>query len=115
MFEEDHEPFPELVITLPRMARIWIKMYEEPLKVFWIEIASPSCLRAIPHGVHYMMSKQQRGYVTVLQDCAGLSFANIGCAYVERLIGSIRRECLDHVLILKERGLRRVLRLYFDY
>src|SRR5260370_17322878 len=29
--------------------------------------------------------------------------------YVERLIGSIRRECLDHVLIFNERGLRRIL------
>src|ERR1700694_5332517 len=29
--------------------------------------------------------------------------------YVERLIGSIRRECLDHVIILNERHLRRVL------
>ena len=35
--------------------------------------------------------------------------------YVERLIGSIRRECLDHVLIFNERGLRRILRSYFDY
>jgi transposase InsO family protein len=36
-------------------------------------------------------------------------------AYVERLIGSIRRECLDHVVILNEAGLRRVLKSYFDY
>ena len=36
-------------------------------------------------------------------------------AYVERLIGSIRRECLDHVIILNETGLRRILRSYFEY
>src|SRR6266481_2184706 len=35
--------------------------------------------------------------------------------YVERLIGSIRRECLDHVIILNERHLRRVLSSYFQY
>ena len=35
--------------------------------------------------------------------------------YVERLIGSIRRECLDHVIIFNERHLRRVLRQYFRY
>jgi hypothetical protein len=29
--------------------------------------------------------------------------------YVERVIGSIRRECLDHVIIVNERHLRRVL------
>jgi len=35
--------------------------------------------------------------------------------YVERVIGSIRRECLDHVIIANERHLRRVLNEYFDY
>ena len=36
-------------------------------------------------------------------------------AYVERMIGSIRRECLDHVIALNEAGLRRVLKSYFAY
>jgi putative transposase len=31
------------------------------------------------------------------------------------LIGSIRREYLDHVIILHESGLRRMLRSYFEY
>ena len=35
--------------------------------------------------------------------------------YVERLIGSIRRECLDHVIILNEHHLRGVLSKYFHY
>jgi putative transposase len=35
--------------------------------------------------------------------------------YVERLIGSIRRECLDHVVILNERHLMHVLARYFAY
>jgi len=35
--------------------------------------------------------------------------------YVERVIGSIRRECLDHVIIFNENHLRRVLRGYIDY
>lgn len=35
--------------------------------------------------------------------------------YVERVIGSIRRECLDHVVIFNERHLRRVLSSYADY
>jgi putative transposase len=33
--------------------------------------------------------------------------------YVERLIGSIRREFLDHVIVWNETSLRRILRSYF--
>jgi transposase InsO family protein len=36
-------------------------------------------------------------------------------AYAERLIGSIRRECLDHVIVWNKRGLRRVLQAYVAY
>ena len=35
--------------------------------------------------------------------------------YVERVIGSIRRECLDHIIVFDERHLKRVLREYVDY
>jgi transposase InsO family protein len=35
--------------------------------------------------------------------------------YLERVIGSIRRECLDHVIILNQRHLRRMLRAYLSY
>ncbi len=36
-------------------------------------------------------------------------------AYVERLIGSVRRECLDHLIVFGEAHLRRVLTAYADY
>src|SRR5881296_1514251 len=36
-------------------------------------------------------------------------------AYAERVIGSIRRECLDHVVIVRERQLLRILSKYADY
>jgi len=35
--------------------------------------------------------------------------------YAERFLGSIRRECLDHVIVLNESSLRRILRAYFEY
>ena len=35
--------------------------------------------------------------------------------YAERLIGSIRRECLDHVIVLGEQHLRRTLTAYLSY
>ena len=36
-------------------------------------------------------------------------------AYVERVIGSLRRELLDHVIVLNERHLKRLLSSYLDY
>jgi transposase InsO family protein len=35
--------------------------------------------------------------------------------YCERVIGTLRRECLDHVIILGEQHLRRILRRYLEY
>jgi putative transposase len=35
--------------------------------------------------------------------------------YVERLIGSIRRECLDHIIVVNDRHLKQTLHSYFDY
>jgi transposase InsO family protein len=35
--------------------------------------------------------------------------------YVERIIGSIRRECLDHMIVHNERHLKRVISNYLDY
>ena len=36
-------------------------------------------------------------------------------AYVERLNGSIRRECTDHIIVWSGRHLKRILRGYFEY
>src|SRR3954470_19414762 len=36
-------------------------------------------------------------------------------AYVERVIGTIRRECLDHLIVLNQASLSRHLRLFIDY
>jgi putative transposase len=35
--------------------------------------------------------------------------------FAERLIGSVRRECLNHIVVLGERHLRRILTAYFAY
>jgi putative transposase len=35
--------------------------------------------------------------------------------FVERLIGTLRRECLDHVIVWNERSLRRTLRYFLAY
>ena len=36
-------------------------------------------------------------------------------AYIERVIGTIRRECLDHVIVFGEAHLRRILSVYAAY
>jgi len=35
--------------------------------------------------------------------------------YCNRVIGTLRRECLDHVIVLGEQHLRRILRRYLKY
>ena len=45
-------------------------------------------------------------------DCVPIPWQN---AYVERLIGSIRRECLDHMIVFGEAHLRRILGSYAAY
>ena len=41
-----------------------------------------------------------------------MAYAN---PYGERLVGTVRRECLDHVIVLGERHLHRILKSYFAY
>jgi putative transposase len=36
-------------------------------------------------------------------------------AYVERFMGTVRRECLDHLIIFNESSLKRILKAYFEY
>ena len=36
-------------------------------------------------------------------------------AYVERVIGTIRRECLDHVIVFNQSSLSRHLQAFVDY
>ena len=36
-------------------------------------------------------------------------------AYAERFIGSVRRECLDHVIVFSATGLQRLMNLYCAY
>ncbi len=35
--------------------------------------------------------------------------------FVERLIGTLRRDCLDHIIVVNERHLRRIVARYLDY
>jgi len=72
----------------------------------------------------YLMRDRDRIYGATFRDrLGGMGIEEVLSAprspwqnpFVERLIGSIRRECLDHVIVLGERHLRRILASYFAY
>jgi putative transposase len=72
----------------------------------------------------YLVRDRDRIYGTAFRHrLAGMDIEEVVSAprspwqnpYVERLIGSIRRECLDHVIVLGKRHLHRILSSYFVY
>jgi transposase InsO family protein len=83
-------------------------------------------LQAFPwdEAPRFLLRDRDGTYREVFREtAAGLGVEEVLCAprspwqnaYAERLIGSIRRECLDHVIVVHESGLRRVLKSYFAY
>jgi transposase InsO family protein len=50
-----------------------------------------------------------------IQEVLGAPRAPRQRAYIERVIGTIRRECLDHVMVCNETSRRRILTAYFSY
>src|ERR1019366_7745454 len=90
------------------------------------EWTAQQLLQAFPWDTapRYLLRDRDGNYGKVFRETAlGLGIKEVLCAprspwqnaYAERLIGSIRRECLDHVIVFHETGLRRVLRSYFEY
>jgi putative transposase len=72
----------------------------------------------------YLIRDHDGIYGETVQDCIkslGIEQVLIGPRapwqnpYVERLIGTLRRECLDHIIVLSETHLKRVLTEFFDY
>jgi transposase InsO family protein len=72
----------------------------------------------------FLIRDNDKIYGTYFQDRVdGLGLEQIRTAFrspwqngfAERWIGSLRRDCLDHVITVNERQLRRVIRLYVDY
>ena len=90
------------------------------------EWTAQQLLQAFPWDTapRYLLRDRDGNYGKVFRETAlGLGIKEVLCAprspwqnaYAERLIGSIRRECLDHLIVFHETGLRRVLRSYFEY
>jgi putative transposase len=67
--------------------------------------------RDASHGSEFRRRVDAMGIIEVVT-AARCPWQN---AFVERVIGSIRRECLDYIVIFNERHLRRLLSTYIDY
>ena len=90
------------------------------------EWTAQQLVQAFPwdRGPRFLLRDRDATYGSAFrQTAAGLGIEEVLCAprspwqnaYAERLIGSIRRECLDQVIVFNESGLRRILRPYFEY
>ena len=66
---------------------------------------------AHPRGSDFTQQVKELG----IQEVLGTPRAPQQRAYVERVIGTIRRECLDHVIIFNEASLSRHLKLFLEY
>ena len=83
-------------------------------------ILRPGGLRSVV--AESVLLKHQLGhYFTARIEGMGIEQVRIAAqspwqnCYVERVVGSIRRECLNHVVVVSDRHLRRILKSYFRY
>ena len=111
-----------VIIGLGRRALVWVNVTTNPTAE-WI---ARQVTEAFPwdEAPKYLIRDRDRIYgatVTRRLQSMGIRDKPISPAspwqngYVERLIGSIRRECVDHFIILDEAHLRRILRAYAGY
>ena len=111
-----------IIVRLDRRELVWISVTTHPTA----EWVARQITEAFPwnEAPRYMIRDRDRIYgavVTRRLRAMGIRDRPITPAspwqngFAERLIGSIRRECLDHIIVLGEIHLRRVLKSYVDY
>jgi transposase InsO family protein len=111
-----------VIVRLDRRDLVWINVTTNPTA----EWVARQITEAFPWEMapRYMIRDRDRIYgivVTRRLRAMGIRDKPIAPAspwqngFAERLIGSIRRECLDHVIVLGEAHLRRILKNYAAY
>src|ERR1700720_612109 len=111
-----------VIIRLDRRDLVWIGVTTNPTA----EWVARQITEAFPWdgAPRYMIRDRDRIYGTVvtrrlramgIRDKPTAPASPWQNGFAERLIGSIRRECVDHILVLGEMHLRRVLKSYADY
>jgi transposase InsO family protein len=111
-----------VIVRLDRRDLVWINVTANPTA----EWVARQITEAFPwnEAPRYMIRDRDRIYGSVvmrrlramgIRDRPITPASPWQNAFAERLIGSIRRECVDHVIVLGEAHLRRVLKSYADY
>jgi transposase InsO family protein len=111
-----------VIVRLDRRDLVWINVTTNPTA----EWVARQITEAFPWDMApgYMIRDRDRVYGTVVTRrlrAMGIRDKPIAPAspwqngFAERLIGSIRRECLDHIIVLGEVHLRRILKSYARY
>jgi transposase InsO family protein len=111
-----------VIVRLGRRDLVWINVTANPTA----EWVARQITEAFPwnEAPRYLIRDRDRIYGSVvmrrlramgIRDRPITPAAPWQNAFAERLIGSIRRECVDHVIVLGEMHLRRALRSYADY
>jgi transposase InsO family protein len=111
-----------VIMRLDRRDLVWINVTANPTA----EWVARQITEAFPWDgtPHYLIHDRDRIYGSVvsrrlramgIRDRPTAPASPWQNGFVERLIGSIRRECLDHVIVLGEAHLRRILKSYARY
>jgi transposase InsO family protein len=111
-----------IIVRLDRRELVWISVTTHPTA----EWVARQITEAFPwnEAPRYMIRDRDRIFgavVTRRLRAMGIRDRPITPAspwqngFAERLIGSIRRECVDHMIVLGEAHLRRILKSYADY
>ena len=111
-----------VIVRLNRRDLVWINVTTNP-NAEWV---ARQITEAFPwnEAPRYMLRDRDRIYAAVVMRrlrAMGIRDKPVAPAspwqngFAERLIGSIRRECLDHVIVGGEAHLRRILRSYAMY
>jgi transposase InsO family protein len=109
-----------VIVRLGRRDLVWINVTTNPT-ADWI---ARQLTEAFPWDEAYLIRDRDRIYGSVvtrrlrpmgIRDKPTAPASSWRNGFAERLIGSIRRECVDHIIVLGETHLRRVLKSYADY
>ncbi len=111
-----------IIVRLDRRDLVWINVTKHPTAE-WI---ARQITEAFPwnEAPRYLIRDRDRTYGAVIthrlramgiRDKPTAPASPWQNGFAERLIGSIRRECVDHLVVLGEAHLRRILRTYASY